>query len=392
LYYPQGIAVDETGNVYVADTYNHRIQKYNSSGAYLAQWGSRGSGNRQFLYPIGIDVDKSGNVYVVDCNNHRIQKFGSSGMYITQWGSLGSGEGQFNFPWDISVDSSGNIYIADSRNHRIQKFNSTGTFLTQWGSFGSDDGQFYFPESIAVNATGNIYVADRNNNRIQEFSSGLPSPDATTGLALNGSFEVSPALSEWTTGGALPVTRAAHASQESYSLQLGQSVPNSPQGEGQAWAFTSLYVHPEWTRPVLTFQYNLFVNDIFDYSDFFVAVQDGVGLNHLATVLRDGFRACNNPGIPPSAGRDLGWRSVSYDLSAFKGRHIRIVFSNRNLWPDSWGIWSYVDNVRVLDAGALPSPAGAQRIYVPMTTLGRCDVVASSDVLSDEFAQALFLK
>jgi len=95
----------------------------------------------------------------------------------------------------------------------------------------------------------------------------------------------------------------------------------------------------------------MFVNDIMDYSDFFVAIQDGVGLNHLETVLRDGY-----PGhSAPPEGFNLGWRTVKLDLSAYKGQHIRVVFSNRNLWPNSWGIWTYVDDVRVVEADELPT-------------------------------------
>jgi hypothetical protein len=153
-------------------------------------------------------------------------------------------------------------------------------------------------------------------------------------------------------------------------------VPASAQGEGQAWAYSNLYVDPAWTRPVLSFQYDLFVNDIRDYSDFFVAVQDGIGHNHLATVLRDGYQPCT-PGLAPAAGRDLGWRSARFDLSRFKGQHIRVVFSNRNLWPDSWGIWSFVDNVRVLDAGPLPPAAGPYSNFVPAALMGRCDAVTA---------------
>ena len=85
-------------------------------------------------------VDGSGNVYVVDNGNHRIQKFTSSGTYLTQWGSYGSGDGQFNYPYGVAVDASGNVYVADLYNHRIQVFTSSGTYLTQWGTQGSGPG------------------------------------------------------------------------------------------------------------------------------------------------------------------------------------------------------------------------------------------------------------
>lgn len=85
-------------------------------------WGSLGSGDGQFNNPAGIVVDSSGNIFVADFYNHRIQKFTSSGVFITKWGSQGSGNGQFDRPEGVAVDSSGNVYVADTYNHRIQKF------------------------------------------------------------------------------------------------------------------------------------------------------------------------------------------------------------------------------------------------------------------------------
>ncbi len=101
-------------------------------------------------------------------DNNRIQKFDSNGGYLTQWGSYGSGNGQFNHPQGVAVDSSGNVYVADTGNNRIQKFNSNGGYLTQWGSYGSGNGQFTFPLGIAVDSSGNVYVAD---NIISAFRS-----------------------------------------------------------------------------------------------------------------------------------------------------------------------------------------------------------------------------
>jgi hypothetical protein len=161
---------------------------------------------------------------------------------------------------------------------------------------------------------------------------------------------------------------------------LGRQVPQTEQGLGEAWAHQTLYVDPAWQHPQLSFSYKMFVNDILDYSDFFVAVQDGVGLNHLANILRDGYRPCT-PGVAPAPGTDLGWRRASYDLSAFKGQHIRIVFSNRNLWPQSWGIWSLVDDVRVVDAGAQDPPPGVARVFLPAVSSVRCDPVPKTSNL-----------
>ncbi|TAK32119.1 MAG: hypothetical protein EPO21_15960 [Chloroflexota bacterium] len=175
---PRGIAVDTAGNVYVADYYNHRVQKFSSTGSFLTAWGSEGSGNGQFkdsAWPAvsgaGIAVDAAGNVYVVDQGNSRVQKFTSTGSFITAWGSLGSGNGQFEEPAGIAVDAAGNVYVSDWWNRRIQKFTSTGSFLTAWGSWGGYNGEFEKPYGVAVDAAGNVYVADYYNTRILKFTS-----------------------------------------------------------------------------------------------------------------------------------------------------------------------------------------------------------------------------
>ena len=93
-----------------------------SGSMFVKAWGSKGSDEGQFLEPAGVAVDSSGNVYVSDFSNNRIQKFTSNGTFITKWGSSGSGEGQFNRPENVAVDSSGNVYVGDTSNNRIQVF------------------------------------------------------------------------------------------------------------------------------------------------------------------------------------------------------------------------------------------------------------------------------
>ena len=168
---PSGVASDSSGNLYVADTANHRIQKFSAGGAFLRQWGALGSGNGQFYQPLRVAVDGSGNVYVADSTNNRIQKFDSNGAFLTKWGSYGSGNGQLNTPVGMAVDSSGNLYVADYGNHRIQKFDGNGVYLTKWGTYGSGAGQFTYPRGIAVDSSNNLYVVDWQNHRIQKFDS-----------------------------------------------------------------------------------------------------------------------------------------------------------------------------------------------------------------------------
>jgi tripartite motif-containing protein 71 len=172
---PQGVAVDSTGNVYVADSGNNRIQKftYNTSSgayAYAAQWDGAASGNA-LNYPSGVTVDSSGNVYVADTNNHRIQKFDSSGNHLMNWGSPGSLDGQFIQPKGVAVDNSGNIFVADTGNNRVQKFTSSTSTWSSLGTQGTGNGQFASPQGVAVDSAGNIFVADTGNNRWQAYDS-----------------------------------------------------------------------------------------------------------------------------------------------------------------------------------------------------------------------------
>lgn len=110
----------------------------------------RGGGNGQFNSPSGLATDSTGDVYVTDGFNHRIQEFTSSGTYVNQWGTFGTGNGQFNYTRDITVAPSGNIYVIDFYNDRIQEFTSSGTYIAQWGAPGTGNGQFGNPDGITV--------------------------------------------------------------------------------------------------------------------------------------------------------------------------------------------------------------------------------------------------
>ncbi len=167
--WPQGIAVASDGSIYVADSYNHRIQKFDRDGNYITKWGSYGSGNGLFIYPYGIAVSRDGYVYVVDHGNNRIQKFNANGQFVYKWGSYGYGNGQFASANGIAIDSNGSIYVSDTVINRIQKFNANGGFITKWGSYGTGNGQFNFPINMAVGPDGSVYVVDSDNYRIQKF-------------------------------------------------------------------------------------------------------------------------------------------------------------------------------------------------------------------------------
>jgi hypothetical protein len=190
---PSGVAVDGSGNVYVADDSNHLIRKITPGGVVttLAGSGSLGSANgtgtaASFRGPSGVAVDGSGNVYVADRSNHLIRKITPGGVVTTLAGSgsAGSADGtgtaaSFSYPEDVAVDGSGNVYVADRSNHLIRKITSAGvvTTLAGSGSEGSTNGtgkaaSFYLPSGVAVDGSGNVYVADDSNLLIRKITSG----------------------------------------------------------------------------------------------------------------------------------------------------------------------------------------------------------------------------
>ena len=133
---PQGIAVDPSGNVFIADFENGNIQKFTNDGKFIREWKKHDFVKDDLFGLSGIAVDKSGNVFVVDSgfSKERIQKYSNTGKFIRQWGSEGSGDGQFNGAGDVATDPSGNVFVTDFDNNRIQKFTNTGKFITKWSA------------------------------------------------------------------------------------------------------------------------------------------------------------------------------------------------------------------------------------------------------------------
>ena len=160
---PYDVAIDRDGNIYVADTYNDRVQVFTSDGTFLFSWATD--------KPLGIDIDRDNKVYVTDATNYQVKRYTHSGFLMGQWGTRGTAPGQFLMPWCIAVDDNFHIYVGDNYNNRIEVFDTLGAFLREWGTTGSAPGQFDAPRGIAADSRGCIYVADLNNNRIQKFTS-----------------------------------------------------------------------------------------------------------------------------------------------------------------------------------------------------------------------------
>lgn len=156
--------------LYAIDRDGNRIQVFDKNGTFLFKWGSKGTGDGQFTVPYSVDVVANGNVWVADRGNHRIQEFDKDGKFLFKFGSFGSGPGQFNNPRMVAVDKDMKyLYVADSKNNRIQKFFTNGTFVKSWGTLGSGHGQFILPVTIIMDSKGNLIVNDRGTNRVQKF-------------------------------------------------------------------------------------------------------------------------------------------------------------------------------------------------------------------------------
>jgi tripartite motif-containing protein 71 len=210
---PEGLASDSKGNIYVADEANHRVQKIDPDGNLILKIGGvggvvsagahearprPGSAPGEFQMHRPVHVDHEDNLFVGDSQNCRVQKFDAQGNFLMLFGSQGNGPGQFgglSGPNGVAVDEDGFIYVADTHtllggNNRVQKFDARGHFIKAWGEYGTGPGQFAGgiplrgrfghdhkgstipegPYGIAIGKnSGHLYISDSDNGRIQIF-------------------------------------------------------------------------------------------------------------------------------------------------------------------------------------------------------------------------------
>ena len=224
LQLPAGIAVDDGGNLYIADSGNHCVREVFASGVIATIAGSGLSGHLGYSgdggvataaamgYPQGVAVDGSRNVYIADTSNSVVRKV-TNGQITNFAGNSGVGfagdGGQANIatlsrPYDLAVDSSGNLYMVQNGDGRVRKVDSTGVITTVAGNgtsgFSGDgsqavDAQFVAPQGIASDASGNLYIADSGNNRIRKVSSGTINTIAGDGSTPTDAGDGGPATS-----------------------------------------------------------------------------------------------------------------------------------------------------------------------------------------------------
>lgn len=200
---PQGMAVDAQQNIYVVDVHNHQIRKITPAGAVTTFAGSGQLGSKDgqgiaatFNYPNDIAIDQSGNLFVSDTGNHKIRKITPSGTVTTFAGSgarkfedgIGTNS-SFNTPIGLIFDSSHNLYVVDAYNSRIRKITPSAvvTTIAGTGETGSNDGDginasFNYPQGFTIDLNDNLYIADSQNNKIRKITpSAVVSTIAGTG-------------------------------------------------------------------------------------------------------------------------------------------------------------------------------------------------------------------
>ncbi len=174
---PHGLDIGADGSIYVADSNNHRILKFSPDGSLLESWGSHaniledsapgGTLNEPWDVAVGAD----GSIFIADTFNHRIQKWSANGRFLRMWGFFAQGDDPQNLwgPRGIAIDPSGNLLVTDTGNKRVLVFDKNLNFITQFGGVGFEAGQLDEPVGITVSGSGQVAVADTWNRRVQIF-------------------------------------------------------------------------------------------------------------------------------------------------------------------------------------------------------------------------------
>ncbi len=197
---PYSVDVAPSGQVYVMDRLNHRIERFQSNGTYVDKVGARGTQPATFSWPEGVTVAPNGRVWAIDTRNDRIEDFPAdltTTPTVQSYGSTGTAVGEFTYPEGADVAPNGVVWVADTRNDRLQKYDPVAQTFSKIGSLGSGPGQFDKPMGVAVTANA-VFVADTANNRVQKLAlDGTPVASFSTGLNGPEGIEVAPDGTVW---------------------------------------------------------------------------------------------------------------------------------------------------------------------------------------------------
>jgi hypothetical protein len=167
---PTGIMLD-SNYVHIADTGNARIHTFDKEGNFVKTWGNSGIPTQSLVHPLSISKDSSNNFYVSDARLNKIPKFDTNGAYVGHIESLLASAAKFSSSNFIIHDNHDNLFVLVSEDNRVLQFGSNGKFIKSFGTQGDTDGKFNEPTALAIDTDGNLYVADSGNAQIQVFDS-----------------------------------------------------------------------------------------------------------------------------------------------------------------------------------------------------------------------------
>jgi sugar lactone lactonase YvrE len=284
LWAPSGVALDDRGNLFIADNFNQRIRKVGTNGIITTVAGNghnsgpgpggySGDGgvatNAELSHPYGVAVDATGNLFIADYGNNVIRKVGTNGIITTVAGNGTpgfSGDGgaatnaEFNGPTDVAVGANGNLFIADANNERVRELGTQGIITTVAGNgyggggYSGDGGvatnaALNFPSSVALDAAGNLFIADEHNLRIRKVTFSGPT------LAL---YDLGPGNAGTYDLVVSSPYGSVTSSVVSVTITLPQVILSAPQITSGSTDFTFLLSGPAGSNYVLEISTNLF--------------------------------------------------------------------------------------------------------------------------------------
>jgi len=161
---PLGVAINKDNEIYIVDTGNNCVKKFNKNGELLMKFGSKGINDNEFIRPSGIVIDFKNNIFVSDTGNNCIKKFDQNGKFLLKFGRRGYGNSEFINPYHVIVDKKGNIYVVDVGNNAVKKFDNNGNFILKI------DTDLSSVSDVAIDTNENIYIADFDSRCIKIFN------------------------------------------------------------------------------------------------------------------------------------------------------------------------------------------------------------------------------